>query len=80
MRPILRKFAVATNDNLSMMKKYVMDLRVAAATRQNDRYVLLKLTSENALPPMIPGKFAEVRVDGSPSTFLRRPVSIHFVD
>ena len=63
-----------------MMKKYVMDLRVTAATRQNDRNVLLKLTSESALPPMIPGQFAEVRVDGSPSTFLRRPVSIHFVD
>jgi dihydroorotate dehydrogenase electron transfer subunit len=29
---------------------------------------------------MNPGQFVEVRVDGSPSTFLRRPISIHFVD
>ena len=29
---------------------------------------------------MQPGQFVEVRVDGSPSTFLRRPISINFVD
>ena len=29
---------------------------------------------------MLPGQFVEVRVDGSPSTFLRRPISINFVD
>jgi len=32
------------------------------------------------LPEMLPGQFVEVRVDGSPATFLRRPISIHFVD
>ena len=29
---------------------------------------------------MLPGQFVEVRVDGSPSTFLRRPISINFID
>jgi dihydroorotate dehydrogenase electron transfer subunit len=29
---------------------------------------------------MVPGQFVEVRVDGSPTTFLRRPISINFVD
>ena len=29
---------------------------------------------------MLPGQFAEIRVDGSPSTFLRRPISINYVD
>ena len=29
---------------------------------------------------MQPGQFVEVRVDGSPTTFLRRPISINFVD
>ena len=29
---------------------------------------------------MLPGQFVEVRVDGSSSTFLRRPISINFVD
>ena len=32
------------------------------------------------LPPMLPGQFVEVRVDRSPATFLRRPISINFVD
>ena len=29
---------------------------------------------------MLPGQFAEIRVDGSLTTFLRRPISINFVD
>ena len=29
---------------------------------------------------MLPGQFVEVQVKGSPSTFLRRPISINFVD
>ena len=29
---------------------------------------------------MLPGQFVEVRVDNSPTTFLRRPISINFVD
>lgn len=44
------------------------------------RSVLLKLRSDNLLPEIVPGQFAQVRVDGSPSTYLRRPISIHDVD
>ena len=62
------------------MKKYVLDLEVVANTRLQTNYHLLRLTSENLLPEMRPGQFAEVRVDGSSKTFLRRPVSIHYVD
>jgi len=40
----------------------------------------LKLTSDKTLPEMIPGQFVQVRIDGSSTTFLRRPFSIHFVD
>jgi dihydroorotate dehydrogenase electron transfer subunit len=29
---------------------------------------------------MLPGQFVQVRVDNSPATFLRRPISIHYVD
>ena len=61
-------------------KKYVLDLRVKSVQRVHERYVLIKLTDEKPLPPMQPGQFVEVRVDGSPSTFLRRPISINFVD
>lgn len=62
------------------MKKYILDLTVASADRLHQRYVLLKLTHRERLPEMLPGQFVEVRVDGSPSTFLRRPISINFVD
>ena len=48
--------------------------------RIHERYVLIRLTDEKPLPEMLPGQFAEVRVDGSPTTFLRRPISINFVD
>jgi dihydroorotate dehydrogenase electron transfer subunit len=62
------------------MKKYVLDLTVRAVTRVHERYVLIRLTDGKPLPDCLPGQFVEVRVDGSPTTFLRRPISIHFVD
>ena len=62
------------------MKKYVLDLRVASVEHINEKYVLLKLTHDQKLPDMLPGQFVEVRVDDSPTTFLRRPISINFVD
>lgn len=63
------------------MKKYILDLKVTAVERIHERYVLLKVTDPDApLPEMLPGQFAQLRVDGSPSTFLRRPISIHNVD
>ena len=65
---------------MDSLKKYVLDLTVRSVTKVHARYVLIKLTGEEPLPPMLPGQFVEVRVDGSPSTFLRRPISINFVD
>lgn len=62
------------------MKKYVLDLKVVSVEQIQGKYVLLKLTHDAALPEMLPGQFVEVRVDDSPSTFLRRPISINFVD
>lgn len=63
------------------MTKHIIDLTVRAATMVHERYVLLRLTDDaRPLPPMLPGQFAEVRIDGSPTTFLRRPISICFVD
>ena len=44
------------------------------------RSVLLRFRGERVLPDMAPGQFVQVRVDGSPSTYLRRPISIHDVD
>ncbi len=62
------------------MKKYILDLTVASVEAIHEKYVLLKLTHDTPLPAMMPGQFVEVRVDDSPSTFLRRPISINFVD
>ena len=62
------------------MKKFILDLTVTENIRLNANYVLLKLTSQSLLPEMLPGQFAELRVDGSSTTFLRRPISINFVD
>lgn len=42
--------------------------------------VLLQLRDEQHLPEILPGQFVQVRVDNSPSTYLRRPISIHDVD
>ncbi|NLI71703.1 MAG: dihydroorotate dehydrogenase electron transfer subunit [Bacteroidales bacterium] len=62
------------------MKKFILDFTVVENVRLNYQYVLLKLTHNKKLPPILPGQFAQVRVDGSPETFLRRPISINFVD
>lgn len=62
------------------MKKYVLDLTVSGVDRINEKYALIRLTDEAPLPEMMPGQFVEVRVDGSPTTFLRRPISINFID
>ncbi|MBR4651145.1 MAG: dihydroorotate dehydrogenase electron transfer subunit [Prevotella sp.] len=62
------------------MKKYCIDLSVKEVRHINDKYVLLILTDSQPLPEMLPGQFVEVRVDDSPQTFLRRPISINDVD
>ena len=62
------------------MKKYVLDLKVNSVEAVHQRYVLIKLTHDAPLADMRPGQFVEVRVDGSATTFLRRPISICIVD
>ena len=65
---------------LYVMKKYILDLTVRAVERLSPKHVLIRLTDSHPLPEMLPGQFVEVRVDGAPSTFLRRPISINFID
>lgn len=61
------------------MKK-TLDLTLRSTERISDRHVLMKLTHDKPLPEMLPGQFVEVRIDQTPSVFLRRPISICFVD
>ncbi len=59
--------------------KQITDFQLIA--KQNfGRSVLLQLRAEQSLPNIAPGQFVQVRIDGSPSTYLRRPISIHDVD
>lgn len=63
------------------LKKHIIDLQVVSKEPLGSRFVLLKCTDPlAALPPMMPGQFAQLRVDGSKETFLRRPISINYVD
>ena len=63
-----------------IMKKTILDMRVVSAAHIHEKYVLLKLTHDDELPAILPGQFVEVRVDGAPNTFLRRPISINCID
>lgn len=56
------------------------ELIVKENIKLNDQYFLLKLTADEELPEMHPGQFVEIKVEDSPTTFLRRPVSINMVD
>ncbi len=58
----------------------MLDLVIKENKQLSNQYSLLILTSAVKLPEILPGQFAEVRVDGSPTTFLRRPISIHYID
>ena len=62
------------------MKKYILDLKVVSVESLSDKHVLIKLTDDKPLPEIVPGQFVEVRVDHSPNTMLRRPISVNFVD
>ena len=61
------------------MTKQITDFKLVQK-QDFGRSVLLRLRAEQALPEIAPGHFVQVRVDGSPSTYLRRPISIHDVD
>lgn len=63
------------------MKKYQINLTLTQVEPLNERYALIKARpQEGPLPEMAPGQFAQLKVEGSNTTFLRRPISIHFVD
>lgn len=61
------------------MKKYQLDLRVYANHMVSNNATLLILQSDQALPDMVAGQFAELLVP-SAKVLLRRPISIHAVD
>lgn len=62
------------------MRKICEDFLVQATEQLSDRHWLMRLRSSSALPEMNPGQFVQVRIDDSPTTYLRRPISINMVD
>lgn len=64
------------------MKKFMTDFKVVENINLSQRIFILKLTPADGSPiaETKPGQFVEVRVDGEPKVFLRRPISIHCVD
>jgi dihydroorotate dehydrogenase electron transfer subunit len=68
------------SENMQLMKKYSLDVIIVENKRINGEYAQIKFTGKDVLPEMQPGQFAEVKINGSPSTFLRRPFSINFFD
>ena len=63
------------------MKKYVLDLVICRVSFPAAQYVLLCCNGgDEHLPEICPGQFAQLRIDRGKQTFLRRPISIHYVD
>lgn len=64
------------------MKKEIKDFRLVEIKLLQRNYGLLKLTPADGskICEVLPGQFVQVRVDTSKATFLRRPISVNFVD
>ncbi len=56
------------------------DLLIVGKRDINQSYYVLTLKSSYQFPLIEPGQFVNVLVDNSPTTFLRRPISIYDVD
>lgn len=59
-----------------------MDMTVVENTALGSLYALLKLTpaDNTTLPDIAPGQFVQMEVSDSKTTYLRRPISVNFVD
>ena len=58
-----------------------MDFHVVENRHIHELYSLLILKpAEGTLPELMPGQFVQVSIDNSKTTFLRRPISINYVD
>jgi 2-polyprenylphenol hydroxylase and related flavodoxin oxidoreductases len=63
-----------------MSKKVIADWIVVENIRLTPNYFLLRMYLDQTLPEMHPGQFVQILIENSSTTFLRRPISIHYVD
>lgn len=59
------------------MKKYQHDFKILNNIAVNEEHFILELQCLEKMGSLIPGQFVQVKIDESPNTFLRRPLSIH---
>lgn len=76
---ILYNFVSIISHLVIYMKKYCVDLKVKSVDHLTPNHVVLRLISPVPIDETLPGQFVEVRVDGTSSVMLRRPVSINNV-
>jgi dihydroorotate dehydrogenase electron transfer subunit len=62
------------------MAKRIEDFIIKENRRLNNDFFILEITGSNYIPQLKPGQFVQVKVEDSPETFLRRPLSVHDVD
>lgn len=63
------------------MIKYKKNFVLKENVHINNMYSLLKLSPDDGcMPELLPGQFVQVEVANSKTTFLRRPISVNFVD
>lgn len=64
------------------LQKHIIDMTVDSRQDFGSQYSLLKLSPAggSVLPEMLPGQFVQVEIPNSKTTYLRRPISINFVD
>lgn len=62
------------------MTKQIDLLKIVDNKQLNKEFFVLQLQSDKQLPEILPGQFVQVKVEGSPTTFLRRPISVYDVD
>jgi len=62
------------------MAKFVSDYIVVENKALNSDFCVIEVESAINLSDFKPGQFAQIKIDNSPETFLRRPISIHDVN
>lgn len=63
-----------------MNQRIVTDFTLESIVPLGANYGLLSLRADGPIPDVIAGQFAQVRIDRSKTTFLRRPISICSAD
>lgn len=62
------------------MGKRIESLKIIDNQKLNHDSFILELWGKEKLPEILPGQFAQIKVNNSPETFLRRPFSVHAVN